>query len=90
MINNRWAIDLVAIGPSVSNYRGSLKLDGDFTFDKEEIENEYLLKLLETFPMLNDVLTNKDISTNGKFDIWSAGWRFQCNIGYHFGARKKK
>jgi hypothetical protein len=89
VINNRWAIDLILIGPSVSNYRASMKLKGDFTFDKEEVENEVLLKILDRFPMLNDILTNKEVSSQGKFNTWSYGWRYQINVGFHFGRKTK-
>jgi hypothetical protein len=89
VINNRWTIDLITIGPSFSNYRASLKMNGDFTFDKEDVENEIILKLLERFPMLEDILNKEEVSYHGKFDSWSYGWRFQCHIGYHFGRKKK-
>jgi hypothetical protein len=88
VINNRWTIDIVTLGPSVSNYRADLKLNGDFTFDKDEVQSEILLKLLDRFPMLDDLLTDKEVSSQGKFDAWSYGWRFQLNVGYHFGRKK--
>jgi Protein of unknown function (DUF3575) len=89
VINNRWAIDMILIGPSVSNYRADLKMKGDFTFDKEEVENEILLKALDRFPMLDNLLTDKEVSSQGRFDSWSFGWRYQLHIGYHFGMKKK-
>jgi len=89
VIHDHWTIDLVLIGPSVSNYRANMKLDGDFTFDKGEVENEVLLKILDRFPMLDNLLTNKEISTSGRFDSWSVGWRYQLLVGYHFGKKKK-
>ena len=89
IINDHWSIDLVMIGPSVSNYRAKLQLEGDFTFDKEDIENEILLKMLDSFPMLDNILTNKEVSASGSFEIWSVGWRYQLLVGYHFGKKKK-
>jgi hypothetical protein len=89
VINNHWTIDLVAVGPAISNYRANLKLVGDFSFDKEEVENEILLKILDRFPMLDNLLTDKEVSSQGRFDAWSVGWRYQLLIGYHFGKKKK-
>jgi hypothetical protein len=90
VIGNHLTLDLVLIGPSVSNYRASMKMEGDFTFDKEDVENEILLKMLDRFPMLDELLTNKEVSSQGRFDSWSYGWRYQFLIGYHFGKRKNK
>jgi hypothetical protein len=59
VIGNHLTLDLVLIGPSVSNYRANMKMEGDFTFDKEDVENEILLKMLDRFPMLDELLTNK-------------------------------
>ena len=89
VLGNRWTIDVVAIGPAISNYRAKLKLNGEFTFDKDEVQSEILLKLLDRFPMLEDLLTDKEISSQGRFDAWSYGWRAQLHVGYYFGRKKK-
>ncbi|MDZ7604977.1 MAG: DUF3575 domain-containing protein [Cyclobacteriaceae bacterium] len=88
VINNRWSLDFVVVGPSVSNYRAKIKLDGEYTFDKEDIQNEIILKLLDRFPLLEDVLTDKEVSSNGVLDSWAYGWRYQLLVGYHFGRKK--
>ena len=89
MFNNRWTIDLVLIGPAISNYRYNLKLGGNYTFDKEDIQNEIILALIEKFPLLEDVIDDKEVSGNGKLDAWAYGYRYQLLIGYHFGRKKK-
>jgi hypothetical protein len=88
VINNRWTIDVVTIGPAISNYRANMKLNGTFTFDKDQVQNEILLKLLDRFPLLDDLLTDKEISSQGRFDRWAYGWRFQLMVGYHFGSKR--
>lgn len=90
VLGSHWTFDIVAIGPSVSNYHANLKTNGEFTFDKDEIQNEVILKLLDKFPMLEDLLTNTEVSASGKFDSWAIGWRYQFLVGYHFGKKKKK
>lgn len=89
VFGNRWTVDVVAIGPAVAKYHARLKLNGEFTFDKDEVQSEILLKLLDRFPMLEDLLTDKEISSQGRLDTWSYGWRAQLHVGYYFGRKKK-
>ena len=88
VINNRWTIDLVLVGPSVSKYRYTLDLGGNFTFDKEDIQNEIILDLIDRFPALDELITEKEITDKGRLDTWSYGWRYQLQVGYHFGRKK--
>jgi hypothetical protein len=89
VINNRWAIDLVFIGPSISNYRFKSSLDGNYTFDPDDITNEIVLALIDRFPAFDDLISDGEIVSNGKFNNWSYGYRYQFQIGYHFGRKKK-
>jgi hypothetical protein len=88
VFNDRWTIDLVLVGPSFSNYRAKFKMDGDFTFDPEDIQNEYLLELIDQFPILEDVLSGEEVDAKGKVDTWALGYRYQFLVGYRFGHRK--
>jgi len=88
VINNRWSIDLVFIGPSVSHYGYKADLSGTYTFDKEDIQNEILLDLIDRFPFLDDLVTDREADGRGRLDLWSAGYRYQLNVGYHFGRKK--
>lgn len=88
VINNRWSIDLVFVGPSISHYGYKADLSGNFSFDKEDIQNEILLDLIDRFPFLDDLVTNKEADGSGRLDIWSGGYRYQLNVGYHFGRKK--
>ena len=88
VLNNRWTIDLVFVGPSVSHYRYKLDLSSSFTFDKEDIQNEIILDLIDRFPLLEDVISDKEATDRGRLDSWSFGYRYQLQIGYHFGRKK--
>jgi hypothetical protein len=90
IIKDRLTIDVITLGPAISNYYAKIKLKGDFTFDKYEVQSEILLKLLDRFPMLEELLPDKEISSPGMFDSWSYGWRFQMNVGYYFGRKNNK
>lgn len=88
IINDRWAIDLVFIGPSVANYRFKTALTGNYTFDPDAITNEIILGLIDKFPGFNELLTEKEFASNGKVNTWAYGYRYQFQIGYHFGRKK--
>jgi hypothetical protein len=89
VLNNRWTIDLVFIGPSVSNYRIKADLSGDYTFTTEDITNEIILAMIDKFPMLEEVINEQEATSSGKLDVWGYGYRYQLLVGYHFGRRKK-
>ncbi len=91
VLNNRWTIDMVFIGPSLSQYRLKANLDGDF--DPEEgdlIKKELLLGLLDRFPLLKELLDDKEIDLSGSTSRWAPGFRYQLNFGYRFGGGKKR
>jgi len=88
VLNNRWTIDLTFIGPAVANYRYKASLGGEFNFDSDDIQNEVILDLIDRFPLLKEVIDEKEATGSGKLDIWSFGYRYQFQIGYHFGRRK--
>jgi hypothetical protein len=87
LFNNRWSLDLVLLGPSFSHYKARMDLDGEFTFDPEDIENEILQELIDRFPGFSDLITDKTISSSGRASTWGYGWRYQFHIGYHFGRK---
>ncbi|HNV30457.1 MAG TPA: DUF3575 domain-containing protein [Cyclobacteriaceae bacterium] len=89
ILNNRWAIDLVFIGPSVSNYSFKTSMDGTYTFDPDEITNEVVLDLMERFPAFKELVNEGEFASKGKVSTWAYGYRYQFQIGYHFGRKKK-
>ncbi len=89
LIKNRWTIDLVFIGPSVSNYRAKFELDGDFTGDPEDVTSDIIEALIERFPGFDDLITDREFTDSGKI-AWAYGYRYQFQVGYHFGRKKKK
>lgn len=88
LIKNRWTIDLVLVGPSISHYKYTLALGGNYTFDKEDITNEIILDLIDRFPMLDDAISEGEATRKGKLDTWSYGYRYQLHVGYHFGRKR--
>jgi hypothetical protein len=88
VIKNRWTIDLVFIGPSISYYSANVNLGGNFTFDPDDISNEILLALIDKFPSFEELIDEGEIKSAGKLDVWSLGYRYQFQVGYHFGRKK--
>lgn len=89
VLNNRWTIDLVFIGPSVSNYRAKFEVGGDYTGDPAEITNDIIEALIDRYPGFSELITDQEFSNSGKIDTWAYGYRYQFQIGYHFGRKKK-
>jgi opacity protein-like surface antigen len=90
VFNDRWSLDLVLIGPSITRYDASLRMDGDFEFDPEDVQNEILDALIDKFPGLEDLLEDKELNSSGNVDVLGIGYRYQFLIGYRFGKKFKK
>lgn len=88
LINDRWTIDLVFFGPSMSHYRYSVEVTGNYTFNPDDVQNEIILDFIDRFPLLEEVISQKQAKRSGGLDTWSYGYRYQFHIGYHFGRKK--
>jgi hypothetical protein len=88
VLNNRWVIDVVFIGPSVSNYRANTHLGGNYTFDSDDITNEVILGLMDRFPGFKELINESEFATNGRVNTWAYGYRYQFQVGYVFGKKK--
>jgi len=89
VLNNRWTIDLVFVGPSVSNYRFKSSLDGNFSIEPYDITNEIIRALIDKYPAFEELIDEGKTTSNGKINTWGYGYRYQLQIGYHFGRKKK-
>ncbi len=82
VISNWVAIDLILIGPGVGFYSGELTLDSDLSIDEQ---NEYLqiIKdiIVDKYPGMDNLLKDKNFSTNGVYSTWTAGFRYVIQIG---------
>ena len=81
----RWTIDCIIVGPSLTNYVADMKLTG--TIDPSKID-ENLQKILEAiagrYPLVGDLLKNQEVDFKGKADVWNAGFRYSIHAGYRF------
>jgi hypothetical protein len=88
LINDRWTIDMVFIGPSVSNYALDTSVSG--TIDESLLSSELVKALADRFPLVKDLVDNQSANVHGSSSSWGKGFRYQFNIGYHFGRKKAK
>jgi hypothetical protein len=81
----RFTLDCVLIGPAMSYYGGGLDITGEMQFEKlQEINSELYEKLKEKYPMIGDYVVNKSFKQNGKLDLFSIGFRYLIQLGFHF------
>ncbi len=81
----RLALDLVLIGPGISRYSFSAKLDGDIDQeDLEEIRMKIKDKLEENFPGLDIVFKDRDFDPEGTVNTTTFGFRYLVHLGFYF------
>ncbi len=81
----RLTLDLVLVGPSVSYYGGGLDFTGNIDFEQlKEINQDLYDKIKAKYPMIDDYVINKSFKQNGKLDLFSLGFRYLMQIGFHF------
>lgn len=88
VFNDRWTVDLSFMGPAVANYRATMELTGNYTFDPDQISGEILEELINRFPGLGDLISGSTVTSDGRLDTWAAGFRYQLQVGYRFGKKK--
>ena len=86
VVKDRFTFDFIFFGPSITNYRLNLSMQGDFTIDEE---NVIINEILDSFPLLDDLVEGDDVTVHGTNSTWAPGYRLTCMIGYTFGRKKK-
>jgi hypothetical protein len=89
VFNDRWTLDLVFIGPSLSNYNLKATTEGNFSFDEDDVTNAFIQGLIERFPGFSELISEGEFASRGKVNKWAYGYRYQFQVGYHFGRKKK-
>jgi hypothetical protein len=81
----RLTLDFVLIGPAMSYYGGGVDISGNINLEKlEEINADLYNKIKEKYPLIGDFVVNKSFKQNGKLDLFSIGFRYLVQIGFHF------
>ena len=84
VIKNRFVVDCVLLGPALSSYYFSTKLDGVITGDYDENVQAVIDALKDKYPLLKDISSGGTVSGSGISNFWSVGFRYAIHIGYRF------
>jgi hypothetical protein len=84
VIKKHFVIDCVLLGPAVSSYYFSVKLNGSTSGDYNEHVQAILDALKEKYPLLKDLSNGAKFSSSGISNFWSMGFRYAIHIGYRF------
>jgi hypothetical protein len=81
----RFTLDLVLVGPAMSYYGGGVDISGNINMEEmKEIHEDLYNKIKEKYPLIDQLVINKSFSQNGKLDLFSIGFRYVIQIGFHF------
>ena len=81
----RFTVDLVLFGPALSYYGGTVAITGNVNLSELQATREDLYnKLLEKYPKIGDLVVNKSFKENGRLDLFSVGFRYLIQLGFHF------
>lgn len=85
VVKERFTIDLIFLGPSLSIYSGKIGLGGDLDVDEN---NEYYKAirdaLISKFPFLDELVAEGEFSQSGFATNLGFGMRYMIQIGYRF------
>jgi len=88
VFNDRWTVDMVFVGPALSNYVLKSNVKGNYTFDPAQITNEVVLAMIDKFPAFEQLINEGEINSKGKINTWGYGYRYQLQVGYRFGRKQ--
>jgi hypothetical protein len=74
-------IDCVLLGPAVSIYYFSLKLNGNYSGDPDGHLQAIIDVLKEKYPLLNGLSNGLEVSSSVVSNFWSLGFRYDIHIG---------
>lgn len=85
IIKNRWSIDLILLGPSVTNYNVKMNLTGNIP-DQELNDDlqEIMSGMLDNYPFIGDLLDDNTAEANGRVNTWDMGFRYSIHVGFCF------
>lgn len=82
---DRFALDLVMVGPGMGVYNIKAKFDSNLTEEQQEQLRQVLSDVISNrFPGMNYVLDGKELDANGKLNVTSLGFRYIIHIGFSF------
>jgi len=88
ILSKRITIDLTLFAPSFSRYGIHLDATGALSdHAKEIIYNDVSQAIIDKFPLLDKLLTDKHVDASGSRNALAPGLKYCVYVGYHFGKR---
>ncbi|HKO77643.1 MAG TPA: hypothetical protein VJU52_10515 [Flavobacterium sp.] len=82
---DRFVIDCVLFGPSITRYKFNTKLDGSIPgIEDNEIYQKVIEAIKDRFPGVEGITGDEGVEKKGVQSITAAGFRYNIGIGYRF------
>lgn len=81
----RLTVDVVAVGPGISNYKIHAKFKGTLNEGEHKRLREAIVQVIKKkFPGMDHLLTDQQLNANGILNTWNIGFRYLVHIGFAF------
>jgi hypothetical protein len=82
---DRFVIDCVLFGPSLTHYKFNVKLDGSIpSLDDNEVYQKVIEAIKDKFPGIDGITGDEGIEKKGVQSVTAIGFRYNISIGYRF------
>nr|WP_315151403.1 hypothetical protein [uncultured Flavobacterium sp.] len=82
---DRFVIDCVLFGPSITRYKFNTKLDNDIPgLDENETLQKIIEAIKDKFPGIEGITGDEGIEKKGVQSVTAVGFRYNISIGYRF------
>ncbi len=85
IFKNFISLDVIVFGPSWSWYNAQMNIIGNLDANEENEAYQAMREfVIDKYPQLENVLDDVTISSKGKLDTWTLGFRYVLQIGIAF------
>jgi len=82
---DRFVIDCVLFGPSLTRYKFNAKLDGSIPgYEDNEVYQKIIQAIKDKFPAVEGITGDEGIEKKGVQSVTAVGFRYNISIGYRF------
>jgi len=82
---DRFVIDCVLFGPSITRYKFNAKLDGSIPgLEDNEVYQKVIEAIKDKFPGIDGITGDEGIEKKGVQSVTAVGFRYNISIGYRF------
>jgi hypothetical protein len=82
---DKMTLDFLVVGPSISNYKVKMALDGDIPVEELDENLQLIIEhIAERVPFLDNLLEEKFAEFNGRSNFSTFGFRYSVSIGFRF------